>query len=188
MSVQEIGIVIDLSKGTFTNTQYKDGALQLMPRMNDGDGKIIYADYGYWESEEILIQDKIASFKNVVRTITATGSASFKIYVKTSNDGFTWGSYILVPANGTVSNAPLKYAKIKIEIFSDKVDSNLYFDKFNDANKYANSFVNDTSNYLELKKDYKEPMVVSNASVGFIGVKTISKSNLKRIDSISLVK
>jgi hypothetical protein len=186
-TTQEIGIPIDLSKGMFTNTIFQNGSLQLLKIMTDSDGKSIYSNYGYWESENIYIQDKITSFKNVVRTIVTSGNASFKISVKTSSDSFAWGEYVEINADGSVSNIPLKWAKIKIEIIPEKANSNLIFDKFNDANTYTNEFVNDTQNYLSLKKDYTIPMTVETITEGFMLTKTIPKTQFKKINGLKLM-
>jgi hypothetical protein len=187
--IQEIGITIDLSRGTFVNTLYANGSLQLMEsNVKDGDNNTIFNSYGYWESDDILIQDKIQSFKNVVKTIVVKGNATINIFVKTSNDGLTYGEYILVAVDGSISNAPAKYAKIKIEFVPEKIDANFYIDKFNDENKYNNDLINDTQGVLELKKKYNFPMdTVNSVAEGTIYAKTIPKSQLKKIDFIKFV-
>lgn len=187
MAIQEIGIVIDLSRGTFNNTIYKDGRLQLAQRAVDGDGRTIYFDTGYWESEAILIQDKIAAFKNVVRTTHIAGGAAHRVYVKTSDDGFTWSEYIELASDNSVVNVPAKYAKIKIEIIPEKVDSNFYVDKFEEKSKYVNEFTNSEAGILELRKQYGFTLENSVDKPQFFRAK-IPNSKFKKIDQIIITK
>lgn len=186
---QEIGIVIDLSKGTFNNTVYKNGNLQLIEVGVDSNGNTVYADSGWWESENILIQDKIQSFKNVVKTSVTTGGATCKIYTKTSDDGFIWTDYVEVNPDFTVNSPVAKFAKIKIEIFAGKINSNFYVDKFEDPLKYNNEYVNSDNGVLELKKTYSYQMNRDEnfTEEGFIFRRFIEKSKFKKIDRINVI-
>lgn len=189
MNIQEIGIVIDLSLGTFNNTIYKDSKLQLTQLGEDSDGNPVYADYGFWESREIIIQDKIRAFKNLVGNLDIVGDATYKAYTCTSADGFSWGEYVEVSEDGTINSQQAKYAKIKIEIFPSKLESNFYLDRFNEAGKYDNEFVNSSDGVLELKRNYQYEMdKLSEDSEGSFHITTIQKSKLKKIDSIKLVR
>lgn len=185
MSIQEIGIPIDLSKGSFTNTIYKDAKLQLVQQGVDGDGRPVYMDNGYWESDNIVINDKIQAFKNVVKTISVVGGAIYKIYTKTSDDGFTWGTYAETASDGTVNSLPAKYAKIKIELLAERQDSNFFIDKFDVADRYVNELVNSESGVLELKKTYNFDMQkTSQDADGVMFLQPIAKTKFKKIDSL----
>lgn len=184
MTIQEIGIVIDLDVGTFNNTVYKNDRLQLAERGVDGDGNIVYVDTGYWESEPIAINDRIASFKNVATTVSTVGGATYKMYVKTSPDGFVWDNYIEVDPTGTIKNTPDRWAKIKIEIFSEKGLSNFYVDNFYEVGKY-NNYLNTENGALSLKKKYNYKMTKTQESnSGSLHVQTILRSKFKKIDKI----
>lgn len=184
MAIQEIGIGVDLSKGKFSDTAFKDNVLKLAERGKDSDGNPIYVEHGYWESEAILIQDKITAFKNVARTVNVSGGATYKLYVQTSEDGYTWSAYEETLPSGGITNAPAKYARIKIEIFSESVDSNFYADKFNVKGKYDNEFVDSENGSLSLKREYTKKMELSSS----VFVRTIDNSKFKKLDSIKVEK
>jgi hypothetical protein len=187
MAIQEIGIVIDLSRGTFNDTVYQNNKLQLVETGIDSDGKIVYKSTGYWESEPILVQDKITAFKNVVKTMTVTGGATYKIYVRTSQDGILWGAYVEVAADGSIINEPEKYAMIKIEIFASKGAANFIIDNFSVAGKYSNEYVNSSSGVLELKKEYVNDMEnVSEDATDVIFISEVNKTKFKKINTISV--
>lgn len=185
MAVQEIGIVIELNVGTYNNTVYKNDRLQLVEKGVDGEGNIIYVDSGYWESEPIAINDKVASFKNVAKTVYTVGGATYKTYVKTSPDGFVWSDYIEVDPTGTINNSPDRWAKIKIEIFSEKVLSNFYVDQFDEVGKYSNEYLNTDGGVLSLKKVYSHKMEKVNDN-GVFRTQVIERSKFKKIDSLKV--
>ncbi|RJE90656.1 hypothetical protein D3P07_00665 [Paenibacillus sp. 1011MAR3C5] len=186
MSIQEIGFVIDLTKGTFVNTMNKDGKLQLAEIGLDANNKVIYAEQGYWESTPIVIQDKIKAFSKLVKSVSIAGNASFKNYVRISDDGYVWGDYIEVGANNTVTNdSTKKYAMIKIEIFGGEGDVEILIDDFLQAGVYDTDFV-DGSNGLSLIKDKKNIMVedTSHMGNGKIFTHSVVKADFKKINRI----
>lgn len=189
MSIQDIGIPIDLSRGTYNNTIYKNDTLQLAELGIDADSNVVYTDNGFWESEPIVIRDKVTAFKNVARTVHVSGGASFKIYVRTSDDGYTWGSYIEVDPNGTIQNTPERYAQIKIEITAEKVNANFFIDKFDETGKYNNKFVNSDKGVLELKKNYQYEMKqdTSYQGEGMVLRTQAPNSKFQKIDRMSLI-
>jgi len=184
MAIQEIGIVIDLTKGTFNNTINKNNKLQLVEVGVDRNGKIVYKESGFWESEPILIQDKVASFKNLARTIETVGTAKYNAYTRTSEDGFTWSEYEAVASDGTIASLPARYAMIKIELFATKADAEFIVDGFDGSKVYDNEFVS-TAGALALKKNYTFPMQNSldNPNI-FTSSEKIQKTKYKKLDSI----
>ncbi|OME53964.1 hypothetical protein BSK59_15395 [Paenibacillus odorifer] len=188
MATQEIGIILDLSNGIFTNTQYVEGKLQLVNVGLDGDENIIFASKGDWESETMLIKDKVASFKNVVKTIIVSGNATTKVYTKSSDDGFVWTDYVSTNDDGSINSPAKKYARIKIEIIAGFVDANFYIDKFEDSDKYSNDFMNFGNGELSLKKDYTYQMEnnIEFVGVGKIFSRKVPKSKFKKLNSIQI--
>lgn len=186
MSIQEIGFVIDLTRGTFVNTTNKDGKLQLTEMGLDANNKIIYAKQGYWESTPIVIQDKIKAFNKLVKSISIAGNASFKNYVRVSDDGYVWDDYIEVDANNTITNdSTKKYAMIKIEIFGGEGEIDIVIDDFLQPGVYDTDFV-DGSNGLSLIKDKKNFMVEDPSHIGNgkLFTHSVVKSDFKKINRI----
>lgn len=179
--IQEIGIPIDLSKGVFINTVYKDGALQLVEEGVDDLGQIVYAAKGEWESDPILIKDKIKAFKNVVKSIVATGAASMITSVATSDDGITWSDYIETDSEGKILNTGVKkFAKVKIELFASKNHSEGIVDSFT-SNEYRNEYVELLNSQLKLKKEYALDFVNDSNSNYHLKKFAIDKSKYKSI-------
>lgn len=184
MAIQEIGIGIDITRGNFSNTVFKDDVLKLVQIAQDSNGNSIYVESGYWESEPIRIQDKITAFKNVARTLDVNGNATYKMYVQTSDDGLTWSEYEQTLPSGEIVNEPSQYARVKIEIFAEKLDSDFYADKFDVVGKYDNEFIESESGSLSLKKNYTEKMIKD----GSVFVSTIEGSKYKKLDKIRMEK
>lgn len=178
-----------MGQGNYNNTIFQDGKLQLIKLGIDENNQVIYADSGFWESAPILIQDKITAFKNVAKSIvTPTGDGSYKIYVRTSENGSTWGGYIEINEDGSINNPPAKYAMIKIEITAGRDNVSLLIDDFEQEGKYLNEFIESEEGYLKLKKNYELPMsVVSQDEEGVIFSRTIENSTFLKIDSIGFL-
>ncbi|MGR6760455.1 hypothetical protein ACU1JV_01235 [Paenibacillus sp. T2-29] len=189
--VSEIGIPLELSKGKYENTVYKDGKLQLVELQKSDTGKIVYASSGSWQSEMIYIADKIKAFEKVVKNTIVNGTSStVKIYTQSSDDGIEWSPYIEVGTDGSVQSPTNTYARIKIEMFSSPTE-NLTFtvDEFND-NHYDNAFLNTSNDYLEMKRSYILDYVKDSAWIedGQLHRATIDKSIFKKVDSLSSIQ
>ncbi|MBN3522256.1 hypothetical protein [Paenibacillus apiarius] len=187
MATQEIGLPIKFETGTFNNTIVKNGKLQLAELKQDEKGNIVYAPYGSWESQLILIQDKITSFKRIAKSIEVNGEATYKIYTKSSEDGTTWTEYEEIDdTDGSIHSPAAKYAKVKVEIIPPLVDATFTVDEFTDAGKYSNEFVNSDNGVLELKKHYRYKYAKDESwqDEGVILRRKIPHSKLKKIDSL----
>ncbi|MCE5169638.1 hypothetical protein LQV63_09965 [Paenibacillus profundus] len=185
MATQEIGLPIKFETGTFNNTIVKDGKLQLAELKKDDKSNIVYAPFGFWESQLILIQDKITSFKRIAKDIEVKGDATYKIYTKSSVDGTTWTEYAEIDnADGSTHSPAAKYAKVKVEIIPPLIGATFTVDEFTDAGKYANEFVNSDNGVLELKKHYRYKYAKDESwkDEGVVLRKKIPSSKLKKID------
>lgn len=186
---QEIGIPIDLTKGSFSNTTVINNTLQLKEIRKDDNGVSIYPKQGSWESEAINIKDKIAAFKNIVRTSTVKGSGSYKLYTSTSADGYNWSEYSEVTQDGSIKSEVNNYAKIKVELLAANSMVSLTVDDFTDADKYKNEYIESSNGSLKLKKQYPlQAQQNSDWTNGKLFTARVPNSKFKRIDSIRLVK
>ncbi|KZE65183.1 hypothetical protein AV545_04465 [Paenibacillus jamilae] len=192
MTISEIGIPIDLSKGKYENTIFnKDGKLQLVELQKSDTGKIVYASSGSWQSEMIYIADKIKSFEKVAKNTVVNGTTStFKIYTQSSVDGIEWSPYVEVGTDGSVQSPTNTYARIKIELFSSPTENlNFTVDEFND-DRYTNDYLNTSDDYLEMKRGYTldyatDPTWTEDGQLHRV---TIDKSIWKKVDSLSSVQ
>ncbi|QSF43562.1 hypothetical protein [Paenibacillus tianjinensis] len=184
MATQEIGIPLDLSKGTYNNTIFSNGKLQLIELTKSDDGTSIYSPEGYWISETIRIADKIAQFKYVAKSITGTGL--YKIYTQSSNDGFSWSEWNETLTDGSINTQVGYYARVKIFLFATSTVVPFTVDSFDTPGKYNNQFVNSTSGVLELKKSYATPYAIDAtwAGSGKIMSALVPKTTYKKVDKL----
>ncbi|MGZ7444955.1 hypothetical protein [Paenibacillus sp. TH7-28] len=185
---QEIGIPIDLTKGTFVNTEIKDGKLQLREVGIDDNGNSIFVDTGHWESEIINIKDKFTAFKRVARDVISKGSGSYKIYTQSSTDRITWTDYVEINySDGSILSPVGLFARIKIEITANRINSTRTVDDFNEQGKYNNDYLNISNGYLEFKKNYVLDGVKDEAwtNEGKVFVSYVEKSKFKKVINLS---
>lgn len=183
MAIQEIGIPIDASRGTFHNTVFKDGKLQLVEVAQDIINEPVYVQDGYWISENIKLIDKFKSFKNFIKT--AIGSGIYKILTQSSTDGYTWTEWKEINyEDGSILSPNGSWARVKIEITANKVDSQIVVDHFNDVSKFGNDFIDSSDGHLGLKKKYI--YVMSDTENENIYVKHVEKTKFKKIDKIRI--
>lgn len=189
MAIEEIGLDIDLSIGTFNNTIYQDQKLRLTEQGQDVDGNVIYASSGFWESNAILIRDKFASFKGVSAKINSSAGSEYQIYWSTSDDGFQWTGYEEVQEQLAVPKAQAKYAKVKIEITAGKQESTFYIDSFMEKAKYSNPYIESESGVLRLKTKYALTMdQTAVTSTGVVCQQKVERTKFKKIDQIRVGK
>ncbi|KAF6565475.1 hypothetical protein G9G63_09975 [Paenibacillus sp. EKM202P] len=191
MTISEIGIPIDLSKGKYENTIYKDGKLQLVELQKSDTGKIVYASSGSWQSEMFYIADKIKAFEKVVKNTIVNGTTSmFKISTQSSADGTEWSPYIEVGTDGSIQSPTNTYARIKIDLLSSPTENlNFTVDEFND-DRYTNEYLNTSNDYLEMKRSYTLDYVKDSTWTedGQLYRTTIDKSTWKKVDSLLSVQ
>ncbi|WP_019639006.1 hypothetical protein [Paenibacillus fonticola] len=182
----EVGLPLDLSKGTFADTEYTDGFLQLKVMKVSDIGNAIYAESGYWESEIIDIKDKITAFKRISKTSQLVNGATYKIFTSSSEDRAVWSAWEEIDyADGTIKSPKNSYAKVRIEIKSTMSDEIVTVDDFTVVGKYSNEFVNSDKGVLELKRVYEYEM---NNELGQENIhrKLIERNKFNKINSIHI--
>jgi hypothetical protein len=187
MAIQEIeiGIPISASDGEFHNTVFKDGKLQLVEITQDIINEPVYAQEGYWISENIRLIDKFKSFKNFVKT--AIGNGNYKIYTQSSIDTYTWTDWKEINyENGNILSPMGAWARVKIEITANKIDSQIIVDKFNDISKFENDYVDNANSRLGLKKKYEFEMSKNYSNNENIYIKHVENIKFKKIDKIRI--
>lgn len=185
---QEIGIPIDLTRGTFVNTEIKNGKLQLREVSIDDDGNSIFVDAGYWESEMIDIKDKFTAFIKVTKDIIIKGKGTYKIFTQSSTDSIAWTDYVEINyADGSILSPVGLFARIKIEITAKRINSTRTVDDFNEKGKYTNDYLNTSNGYLEFKKNYVLGGVKDEiwTNEGKVFSSLVKRTKFKKINSLS---
>lgn len=189
---QDVGIIIDLTKGVHTNTVYDEDTNKIALK-NTGtsydEKKNIYATDGYWVSEIMDLVDKYTSLGNLALTTELNG-AEYTAYTRTSSDNITWDDYVKINSSGKMMSVPQRYIQIKIEIKGQDAEYQEPLHDFTveDIDKFEeNEFINFSGN-LELKQeyDYKVSKDDSWSDEGSLFRKKIRNTKFKRIDSIKL--
>lgn len=180
----EVGLPLDLSKGTFVDTEYVDGFLQLKVMKISDKGNAIYAESGYWESEAIGIKDKITAFKRISKTSELVNGATYKIFTSSSEDRSVWSSWEEIDyIDGTIKSPKNNFAKVRIEIKSTMSDEIVTIDDFTVVGKYSNEFVNSDKGVLELKRNYEYEMDTLSSSDS-IYTKLITRNTFNKINKV----
>jgi hypothetical protein len=192
-TIVDIGIPIDLSKGTFNNVEYVDGKLQLTEKDEDEtlpNGKKIYNEYGFWESEVIDLVDAFKDFDRIVANVINHTKDKITIYTRTSSDGFSWTPYVPINIDNTIASPIGRYIQIKVSFTSGVTDELITVDDFNSGDEVkfeSNEFVQ-FDGKLSLRKSYEYDMTKDNtwSEEGSLFRKVIPKSKLKKINTIQV--
>ncbi|MEK3788049.1 hypothetical protein [Paenibacillus sp. FSL K6-1230] len=188
MSTKVIGFPIDLSKGTFVNTEYIDGKLQLKSVSKDINGNTVYMKEGSWESEVISIGDKVTSFEKIIKNVATSLSSTYKIFTKSSQNNSTWTDYVEVePSNSLILSPTGLYAQVKIVLQTAPTETTFLLDEFVDG-KYDTEYVDSSSGSLRLKRSIALNGVNDDSwtDEGNITITSFARSKLSKINSIAL--
>ncbi|MGV2886791.1 hypothetical protein [Paenibacillus taichungensis] len=187
MSTKEIGLPVYLSQGTYVNTEYKNGKLQLKEVTADSSGNPAYQQSGTWESPVIAIGDLVTAFERVVKNLSTSGSkATYKIYTKSSQNNSTWSDYVEINYDDSSINSPVGlYAKIKIEFFTTPSPTMFTLDDFTDG-KYDSDYIDSSNGLLRLRRNSNLPTDTSVYGNGVLFVTHIQSSKYRKIYSLRI--
>lgn len=188
MSTKEIGLPVSLSQGTYVNTEYKNGKLQLKEVTKDSSGNPTYEPQGSWESPIISIGDLVTAFERVVKNLSTSGTnAKYRIYTKSSQNNVNWSDYVEINYDNSSIKSPVGlYARIKIE-FSTALSPTLFMvDDFIDG-KYNTDFIESSGGSLRLKRNRSFPPTAGNHGSGFLLTITIPASKYHKLNRIQVL-
>lgn len=185
MATKDEKIIVDLSQGTFVDTIYKNGALQLVEIGIDSLGQIVYADSGHWISSIITYPDKFKEYKNMEFTPVIQEGAAYKISVSSSDNMAIWSDYVEIDSEKKILNEKSSYVRIKIELFASKAHSEMVVDSFT-TNGYNNDQIIIADGKLKFKKIQTLRSVLDTSSNPNVLVTSVSKSSFKKINSLTL--
>jgi len=189
---KEIGIALGIGLGTYSNSEYVDGAIKLTKTAITDLGESIYADEGYWESKVIDLVDKFQDFDRVVLSKVQTKSDTIGVFTRTSDDGIRFDEYISTTETGNIQSETKRYIQIKIIFYAGYELTNFTLSDFNnpsDSALFNNSYNIETSGgTLKLKRDYKMMMNRDMAwtSEGYLFRKPITRAEWLRLDKINI--
>lgn len=187
--VRELGLELDLSRGTFYRTEYRDGALQLAQVGVSDAGHEIYYESGYWESEDSFLKDRVAAFSKVSESSVVIKNGTFKVMTASSPDRVTWTEWQEAAADtGEIQSPVNTYAKVRIELRSAKTVESFTVDDFKDAAKYSNPYLDYSNGSLNSKRDYPSTMNVDSSWTGSGKVYSgsVDRVNLSRVDRLAV--
>lgn len=191
MATQNIGVLIDLTKGTHTNTEYKDGKISLKEERKTYDLiDNVYSHEGVWVSEQIDLVDKYTSLENLAISKIINGKSTYKAYTRTSDNAVNWDDYVEISfTTGKIMSVPKRYIQVKIEflgLYEYKQEIIHNFTELESAIFDENEYVQ-FDGALYLKRDYEFKMGKDNnwTEEGTLFRRLIKKSELKKIDSLN---
>lgn len=189
MTTKEIGLPVNLSQGTYINTEYRDGKLQLKEVSLDSNGNPAYQQQGTWESPVVSIGDLVTAFERVVKNLSPSGTnASYKIYTKSSKNNSAWSEYVEINYDDSSINSPVGlYARIKIEFSSIPSPTMFTVDDFVDG-KYDSDYVDSSNGALQLKKNHSIELATETqwSGSGHLFRTTIKRNRANKINSIQI--
>lgn len=188
---KEIGIDTGIDIGTYHNTEFKDGSIQLKQTAINANGKPIYAMEGYWESNIIDLIGAFKEYDTVALTKTQMTKDIYSIETRTSSDGIAFTEYQALTETSKIQSPKNRYIQVKINFFAGLNVETYIVANFNNAaekDNWTNSEFLDTSNGLRLKRDYTWTMDVDPtwAEAGSLHRKKIKQSDWKQINSLSI--
>mgnify|MGYP003488821977 CR=1 FL=1 len=189
---KEIGITLGIGLGTYSNTEYVDGAIKLVKTLTTDLGDSIYVSEGYWESKAIDLVDKFQDFDRVVLSKVQTKSDTIGVFTRTSDDGVIFDEYISTTETGNIQSETRRHIQIKIVFYAGYELTNFTLSDFNsssDATLFNNPYYIETSGgLLKLKRDYSYLMTRDSSwsSEGYLFRKKITRAEWIRLDKISI--
>lgn len=191
IETKEIGISLGVGNGTFVDTEYINGNLQLTQVSTTPTGESVYASNGYWESNPVDLVDKFNDYDKVVLTKTVFTQDFYEVLTRTSDDGITYDSYIAVAIDRTVQSPTRRFIQIKINLEAGSIEGELLISDFNettDVNEWLNNSFVETDGKLKLKRNYQLGMTKDATWVdtGLLFRKLITRTEWKKIDSLNI--
>lgn len=192
MATHSIGLVIDITKGAHDNTEIFNGKLRLRKTGEDYTSTNVYVNSGFWLSEKIDLVDKYNSLENLAISSIVNGSSTYKAFTRTSDDSITWDNYVEINyINGKMMSVPKRFIQIRIEFIGGKqtkTDTVHDFDGGKSALFVNNKFIKLDGN-LQLRKEYSDNMTLDTtwSDTGFLFRKKISRTDFKKVNSISII-
>lgn len=190
IETREIGIDTGIGLGTYHNTEYINGNIQLRQKEVNENGKPIYSMEGHWESDIVDLVDKFKEYDNVALAKTQQTKDIYSIETRVSDDGVIFSEYQATTPEGKVQSPMKRYIQVKLNFFAGLINQ-VYTTSFNtevEAGDWRNGEFVDTSSGLKLKKDYVLPMEKDATWIeaGSLHRKLIKKEDWKQINSIGV--
>lgn len=180
------------TSGTFVDCEFINGRMQLKQISVDSDGTSIYASQGTWTSATINIGDNFKEYGKIIASEIKQGNSSIKLETRTSLDGVTFGEWQDVLIDGTVVSTKYIYIQVRLTFYADFGNVNFYLSKGNNTNDavtvFNNNFIN-TSNGIELKRDYNLTMDrdASWSDTGYLHKELINRNDWYKIDKLNVL-
>lgn len=184
---KEIGIDTGIGIGTFYNTEYIDGFIQLIKK----DSSSTYVMEGYWESEIIDLVDRFKEYDSVALDKMQQSKDVHSILTRVSDDGISFDNYVATTPEGKIQSEMKRFIQIKINFYAGLTDENILVSDFNspeDINNLENNQFVEAKQGLKIKREYECQMNKDSNwnEEGSLHRKVIKKSEWKKIDSIGV--
>jgi hypothetical protein len=191
IETKEIGISIGIGSGTYNNTEFVAGNIQLSKIGENNLGEPVYQSQGSWVSDVLDLVDKFKEYDKVVLSKVQDGTANYAILTRTSDDKINFSEYVATTPEGKIQSDVKRYIQIRIDFFAGFVNETLLISDFNsptDVNKWSNNEFIETDGALKLKRNYEYEMTQDDSwkGEGSLYRQVIQATKFKRIDSISV--
>lgn len=190
IETKEIGVDVGVETGTYHNTEYVDGKIQLTHVGETVQHKPVYEIEGYWESEVIDLVDKFREYDKVVLSKVHEDIDVVAILTRVSDDGVNFDDYTATTPEGKVQSEMKRFIQVKLSFFAGMTNEGMFIDDFSDENSINNwednTFIEISEGSLKLRKEYSFEMNKKETweEEGSVHKITVNKDNWERIEEI----
>lgn len=185
---KEIGLPIGVS-GTHDNTKIDDttGFLKLIESDVDANGNYVYVLEGSWTSDVVDLGDIFQDFEKVFVTNHNSGSSSFAVLTRVSDNGKTWSDWTPIALDGTIQSDTKQYIQVRIDLFAGFQTDSFLIDGLDFE---SNPFVKIDSTAIKLNREYEYNMDSDStwSDDGSLHRKKITREEWVRIDRLQVVE
>lgn len=150
-----IGIPIGID-GSFSNTEFKDGVLQIKQSSPD---PLEYHPMGLWTSKITDIGDNFKEYGKIIVTSNNKNGSRVEISTRSSADGVNFSIWQRTADDGSIISPKNKFIQVRLALYAGATISNI--DITNDEYIKDNQFIEST---VYQNSQYITPTLTSNTS------------------------
>lgn len=150
-----IGIPIGID-GSFSNTEFKDGVLQIKESSLD---PLEYHPMGLWTSKITDIGDNFKEYGKIIVTSNNKNGSRVEISTRSSADGVSFSVWQRTADDGSIISPKNKFIQVRLALYSGTTISNIGIanDEYTENNQFIESVIYQNGQYIT-------PTLTSNTS------------------------
>lgn len=141
-----IGIPIGID-GSFSNTEFKDGVLQIKESSLD---PLEYYPMGLWTSKITDIGDNFKEYGKIIVTSTNKNGSRVEISTRSSADGISFSIWQRTTEDGSILSPKNKFIQVRLALYAGATISNIDIanDEYTENNEFVENAVYQEGSYI----------------------------------------